>query len=59
MQYYEDRLADALVGAACADRGRGHPKLIQDRVTLFSQDDRRDDMTILVARVICPRLEAS
>ena len=48
MQYYEDRLADELVGAA-GDRGRGHPD-DPGQVALFSQDDRRDDMTILVAR---------
>ncbi len=57
MQYYEDRLADERVGAA-GQTAAGATRMIQDRVTLFCQDDRRDDMTILVARVT-PPAEAS
>ena len=57
MQYYEDRLADELVGAA-GQTAAGATRMIQDRIALFSQDDRRDDMTILVARVT-PPTEAS
>ncbi len=57
MQYFEDRLADELVGAAGLTAA-GATRMIQDRITLFSQDDRRDDMTILVARVT-PSAEAS
>ena len=57
MQYYEDRLADELVGAA-GQTAAGATRMIQDRVALFCQDDRRDDMTILVARVT-PPAEAS
>jgi serine phosphatase RsbU (regulator of sigma subunit)/PAS domain-containing protein len=50
MEYFEDRLADELAGAA------GHSaaettRMIQGLVAGFSADDLRDDMTILVARV--------
>jgi serine phosphatase RsbU (regulator of sigma subunit)/PAS domain-containing protein len=50
MEYFEDRLADELAGAA------GHSaaettRMIQGLVASFSADDLRDDMTILVARV--------
>jgi serine phosphatase RsbU (regulator of sigma subunit) len=50
-RYFEDDLADGLAGAA------GRPaaetvKMVQDLVSRFSQDDLRDDMTILVARIL-------
>jgi serine phosphatase RsbU (regulator of sigma subunit) len=50
MEYFEDRLADELAGAA------GHSaaettRMVQSLVASFSEDDLRDDMTILVARV--------
>jgi serine phosphatase RsbU (regulator of sigma subunit) len=50
MEYFEDRLADELAGAA------GHSaaettRMVQGLVASFSDDDLRDDMTILVARV--------
>ncbi len=50
MGFFEDRLADELAGAAgrsAADTAR----MIQSLVTSFSQDQLRDDMTILVAKV--------
>ena len=49
-RYFEDYLADGLAGTA----GRSAPqtvRTIQDLVSRFSQDNLRDDMTILVARV--------
>ena len=58
MQYYEDRLADELVGVA-GQTAAGATRMIQDRVILFCQDDQRDDMTILVARVTPRRRPAS
>jgi serine phosphatase RsbU (regulator of sigma subunit) len=50
-RYFEDDLADGLAGAA------GRPaaetvKMVQDLVSRFSQEDLRDDMTILVARIL-------
>ncbi len=50
-RYFEDDLADGLAGAA------GRPaaqtvKMVQDLVSRFSRDDLRDDMTILVARIV-------
>jgi serine phosphatase RsbU (regulator of sigma subunit)/PAS domain-containing protein len=50
MEYFEDRLADELAGAAgwsAAETAR----MVQALVARFSQDDLRDDLTILVARV--------
>jgi serine phosphatase RsbU (regulator of sigma subunit) len=49
-RYFEDYLAGSLAGTA----GRPAPqtvRTIQDLVSRFSQDNLRDDMTILVARV--------
>jgi hypothetical protein len=54
-RYFEDYLAGSLAGTA----GRPAPqtvRTIQDLVSRFSQDNLRDDMTILVARVRAPRL---
>jgi PAS domain S-box-containing protein len=50
MQYFEDRLADELAGAAGRSAAET-TRMIQRLVTRFSRDDLRDDMTILVARV--------
>ena len=53
MRYFEDSLADELAGLAgrsAADTARA----IQSRVTGFSEDDLRDDLTILVAKVQAP-----
>ena len=53
MQYFEDRLADELAGAAGRTAAQT-TRMVQDLVARFSQDDLRDDMTILVARVTSP-----
>jgi serine phosphatase RsbU (regulator of sigma subunit)/PAS domain-containing protein len=50
MRYFEDSLADELAGLA------GRPaaetaRMVQARVASFSQEELRDDMTILVAKV--------
>jgi serine phosphatase RsbU (regulator of sigma subunit)/PAS domain-containing protein len=53
MRYFEDRLADELAGLAgrsAADTAR----VVQGLVNSFSEDDLRDDMTILVAKVKAP-----
>ena len=53
MRYFEDSLADELAGLAgrsAADTAR----MVQGLVSAFSQDDLRDDMTILVAKVTAP-----
>jgi serine phosphatase RsbU (regulator of sigma subunit)/PAS domain-containing protein len=53
MRYFEDNLSDELAGLAgrsAADTAR----LIQGSVTSFSQDELRDDLTILVAKVKAP-----
>jgi serine phosphatase RsbU (regulator of sigma subunit) len=50
MEYFEDRLADELAGAA-GQSAAETTRMIQRLVAQFSQDDLRDDMTILVARV--------
>jgi serine phosphatase RsbU (regulator of sigma subunit) len=53
MRYFEDSLADELAGLAgesAADTARA----IQGRVTSFSEDELRDDLTILVAKVKAP-----
>jgi phosphoserine phosphatase RsbU/P len=50
MEYFEDRLADELAGTA----GRSAAetvRMVQGLVASFAQDDLRDDMTILVAKV--------
>ena len=53
MEYFEDRLADELAGAAGRTAAQT-TRMVQDLVARFSQDDLRDDMTILVARVTPP-----
>ena len=53
MQYFEDRLADELAGAAGRTSAQT-TRMVQDLVARFSQDDLRDDMTIVVARVTSP-----
>jgi serine phosphatase RsbU (regulator of sigma subunit)/PAS domain-containing protein len=50
MEYFEDRLADELAGAAGRSAAET-TRMIQSLVASFSEDDLRDDMTILVARV--------
>jgi serine phosphatase RsbU (regulator of sigma subunit) len=53
MRYFEDRLADELAGLA----GRSAvetARMVQGLVASFSQDELRDDMTILVAKVKAP-----
>jgi serine phosphatase RsbU (regulator of sigma subunit) len=50
MAYFEDRLADELAGAA-GQSATETTRMVQQLVASFSQDDLRDDMTILVARV--------
>ena len=53
MRYFEDNLSDELAGLAgrsAADTAR----VIQGSVTGFSQDELRDDLTILVAKVKAP-----
>jgi len=50
LEYFEDRLADELAGTA----GRSAAetvRMVQGLVASFAQDDLRDDMTILVAKV--------
>jgi serine phosphatase RsbU (regulator of sigma subunit)/PAS domain-containing protein len=53
LRYFEDRLADELAGLA------GRPaaetaRMVQSQVASFCQDELRDDMTILVAKVKSP-----
>ena len=53
MRYFDDSLADelaALAGESAADTARA----IQSRVTSFSEDELRDDLTIVVAKVKAP-----
>jgi serine phosphatase RsbU (regulator of sigma subunit)/PAS domain-containing protein len=53
LQYFEDRLADelaAVAGRPAADTAR----MIQQMIADFTEDNLRDDMTILVARVASP-----
>jgi serine phosphatase RsbU (regulator of sigma subunit)/PAS domain-containing protein len=53
MRYFDDSLADELAGLAgesAADTARS----IQSRVTSFSEDELRDDLTIVVAKVKAP-----
>ena len=58
MRYFEDSLADELAGLA------GRPaaetaRTVQSLVSSFSQDELRDDMTILVAKVKTPPQDGS
>ena len=50
MRYFEDRLADELAGLAGRSAAET-TRMVQSLVASFSQDDLRDDMTILVAKV--------
>ena len=53
MRYFEDSLADelaSLAGRSAAETAR----LVQSLVSSFSQDELRDDLTILVAKVLKP-----
>ena len=53
LEYFEDRLADELAGTA----GRSAAetvRMVQGLVASFAQDDLRDDMTIVVAKVGAP-----
>ena len=50
MQFFEDRLADELAGLAGRTAAET-TRLLQGEVTTFSQDQLRDDMTIVVAKV--------
>jgi len=53
MRYFDDRLADELAGLAGRSAAET-ARMMQSRVTSFSHDELRDDMTILVAKVKCP-----
>lgn len=50
MEYFKDRLADELADSAGRSAAET-TRMVQALVTRFSQDDLRDDMTILAARV--------
>jgi serine phosphatase RsbU (regulator of sigma subunit) len=50
MEYFEDRLAAELAGSAGRSAAET-TRMVQALVNRFSQDDLRDDMTILAARV--------
>jgi serine phosphatase RsbU (regulator of sigma subunit)/PAS domain-containing protein len=51
MRYFEDTLADELAGLAGRSAAET-TRMVQGLVTAFSQEELRDDMTILVARVM-------
>jgi phosphoserine phosphatase RsbU/P len=53
MHYFEERLADELAGLAGRSAAET-ARMVQGLVASFSQDELRDDMTILVARVGSP-----
>jgi serine phosphatase RsbU (regulator of sigma subunit) len=53
MQYFEERLADELAGLAGRSAAET-TRMIQSLVASFSADDLRDDVTILVAKVVSP-----
>ena len=50
MRYFDDSLADELAGLAGRSAAET-ARMVQGLVNSFSQDDLRDDMTILVAKV--------
>jgi sigma-B regulation protein RsbU (phosphoserine phosphatase) len=50
MEYFEDRLADELAGSAGRSAAET-TRMVQALVARFAEDDLRDDMTILVAKV--------
>ena len=51
MRFFEDSLADELAGLAGRSASET-TRMVQGLVTAFSQEELRDDMTILVARVM-------
>jgi serine phosphatase RsbU (regulator of sigma subunit)/PAS domain-containing protein len=53
MRYFEDSLADELAGLAGRSAAET-ARTMQSLVSSFSQDELRDDMTILVAKVKAP-----
>src|ERR1700722_8449732 len=53
MRYFEDSLADELAGLAGRSAAET-ARMVQGLVGSFSQDELRDDMTILVAKVKTP-----
>jgi len=53
MGFFEDHLADELAGMAGRSAAET-TRMIQGRVTSFSQGRLRDDMTIVVAKVTSP-----
>jgi serine phosphatase RsbU (regulator of sigma subunit)/PAS domain-containing protein len=53
MRYFEDSLADELAGLAGRSAAET-ARTVQGLVSSFAQDDLRDDMTILVAKVKAP-----
>jgi serine phosphatase RsbU (regulator of sigma subunit)/PAS domain-containing protein len=53
MRYFEDSLADELAGLAGRSAAET-ARMVQSLVSSFSQDELRDDMTILVAKVTAP-----
>ena len=50
MRYFDDSLADELAGLAGRSAAET-ARMVQSLVASFAQDDLRDDLTILVARV--------
>jgi serine phosphatase RsbU (regulator of sigma subunit)/PAS domain-containing protein len=57
MRYFEERLADELAGLAGRSAAET-TRMVQSLVASFSQDNLRDDMTILVAKVKSPASRA-
>jgi serine phosphatase RsbU (regulator of sigma subunit)/PAS domain-containing protein len=57
MRFFEDSLADELAGLAGRSAAET-TRMVQGLVTAFSQEELRDDMTILVVRVMDPPGEA-
>ena len=53
MRYFEDSLADELAGLAGRSAAET-ARMVQSLVSSFAQDELRDDLTILVARVKAP-----
>jgi serine phosphatase RsbU (regulator of sigma subunit)/PAS domain-containing protein len=53
MRYFEDRLADELAGLAGRSAAET-ARMVQSLVSSFTQDELRDDLTILVAKVKAP-----
>ena len=53
MRYFEERLADELAGLAGRSAAET-TRMVQSLVASFSADELRDDVTILVAKVISP-----